>query len=141
MKHQNEISQQSAYISPSNTIAHPQEVVSLLLGLKDIYRGKKMARRKAAPLQLVEVNTVMMVEAVGGWWCCPVAIFCLAREDSRCREAVRSAMSWGSKVWQPLPQEFYHPQLSKHNYFGQKTKLSLENLFSKVELGASLVAQ
>ena len=37
----------------------------------------------------------------------------------------------GSEVWQSLSQEFHHFQLSKHNYFGQKTKLSLENLFFK----------
>ena len=49
MKHQNEIFQQSLCISPSIIITHPQEVVSQLLRLKNIYRGKKMARSKAAP--------------------------------------------------------------------------------------------
>ena len=48
MKHQNEIFQPSFCISPSVTITHPQEVVSQLLRLKNIYRGKKMARSKAA---------------------------------------------------------------------------------------------
>lgn len=51
------------------------------------------------------------------WWL-GVLPYCLVGGG----EAAGSAVSWGSKVWQPPSQKFYHLQLSKHNYFGQKKR-------------------
>lgn len=103
MKLQDELFKQSFRISPSITLTHPQTAVSLLLGFKNIHRDENVARNKAALLRLVEINTVMMVEVVGGCWYCPVAVFCLVRgrfqaQGSRSICGGRGWQSWASSA-------------------------------------------
>ena len=68
-----------------------------------------------------------------GWWWLVVLPCCYfpCRGDPAAGKLQGLWCCGGSEVWQSLSQEFHHSQLSKPNYFGQKTKHSLENLFFK----------
>ena len=70
----------------------------------------------------------MVIIGRGWWWLVLLPCCYFPRRGD---PAAGSVVLWGSEVWQSLSQEFHHSQLSKPNYFGQKTKHSLENLFFK----------
>lgn len=99
-------------------------------GLRTFTEVRKWPGARQPPLQLVEVSTVMIGR---GWWWLVVLPCCYfpCGGDPAARKLQGLWCGGGSEVWQSLSQEFHHFQLSKHNYFGQKTKLSLENLFFK----------
>lgn len=57
-------------ISLSFTVTHPTGS-GLMALVKNSYRDEKMAL-----LRPVEVNMEKTTGVAGGWWCCPVAVFC-----------------------------------------------------------------